>query len=125
MVTKTEGRYAAGFVLSEAAGARSRDNGVLVTGQDLKAGTVLMDNGAGKLTAFTVTENSDGSLETEAKGILLYNVDATAADVDVSYFARDGEVNLHELIYPEETSDGGEQAHTIASLGLLGIIARQ
>lgn len=41
----TETTHAGGFILSEANGNRSRDNGILITGQDLAAGAVL-----GKIT---------------------------------------------------------------------------
>lgn len=120
MTTLTETAHAAEFILSEANGQRSRANGTLVTGQDLAAGTVLMDNGSDKLTAFTAS----GETGDDAVGILLYNVDATDADVEVSYIARDAEVNLKLLTYPAETTDGGEEAATIASLAALNIITR-
>lgn len=122
MTTFTEGVHACEFILSEANGSRSRENGTLDSG-DLAAGTVVMFSGT-KLVAFTATENTDGSLVTEAAGILLYDADATSADRPVSYLARDAEVNLKLLTYPAETTSGGEEAHTIASLKKLGIIAR-
>lgn len=122
MTTFTEGAHTGEFILSEASGSRSRENGTLDTG-DLAAGTVVMVSGA-KLVAFAVSENSDGSLVTEAAGILLSAADATSADQAVAYIARDAEVNLKLLTYPAETTTGGEEAHTIASLALLGIIAR-
>jgi hypothetical protein len=51
MTEKVETLHAAGFLISEANGNRSRDNGILVTGQNLGAGTVL-----GKtVTAGTIT----------------------------------------------------------------------
>lgn len=122
MPALTESRHAASFILTEANGHRSRDNGVLDTG-DLAAGTVVMFSGT-KLVAFAVDEATDGSLVTEAAGILIYAADASSADQDVAYIARDAEVNLKLLTYPAETTDGGEEAHTIASLKKLGIVAR-
>jgi hypothetical protein len=119
----TEGRHAAEFILSEANGARSRENGTLVSGQDLAAGTVVMDNGAGKLTAYTAGSVTDGGTD-EAAGILLYAVDASDGDVACSYLARDAEVNLKLITYPDESTAGGEEDNTIASLALLNIIAR-
>jgi len=51
MTEKVETLHAAGFLISEANGNRSRDNGILVSGQNLGAGTVL-----GKtVTAGTIT----------------------------------------------------------------------
>jgi hypothetical protein len=123
MTSLTEGRHAAEFILSEANHLRSRENGVLVTGQNLAAGTVVQ-LAAGKLTAFTAAVDTDGDLLVQAEGILLDNVDATDGDVPCAYIARDAEVNLNRLVYPAESSEGGEQANTVASLKLLGIIAR-
>jgi hypothetical protein len=120
MTVFTEGRHAAEFILSEANGQRSRENGTLVTGQNLVAGTVLMDNGAGKLTAF----DASGGTGDDAVGILIYNVDATDADEAVSYLARDAEVNLKLITYPAESTEGGEEAETVSSLAAIGIIAR-
>lgn len=121
--TFTEAAHAAEFILSEANGQRSRENGTLVSGQNLAAGAVVMDNGAGKLTAYTAGEVTDGGTD-EAAGILIAAADATDADVAVSYLARDAEVNLKLLTYPAESTAGGEEANTIASLALIGIIAR-
>lgn len=117
----TEGRHAAEFILSEANGARSRENGTLNTGQNLTAGTVLQLTGT-KLTAFTATAATDGTPDPAAVGILLYDTDATDADVACSYLARDAEVNLKLLTYPDDST--AEADGTANSLKLLGIICR-
>lgn len=117
MTALTQSAPACRFILSEANGSRSRQNGVLVTGQNLAAGTVVMDNGSGKLTAYLGGDESGGA-QTPI-GILLYAVDATSADVNCSYLARSAEVNLLLLTYP-----AGKSANTIEGLGFLGIIAR-
>lgn len=118
MVTYTEGRHTAEFILSEAAGKRSRENGTVVSGQDLTAGEVIMDNGAGKIAAYTVgTGNS-------VLGVIVDNVDATAGDVDAVYIARDAEVNDNLMTYEAESTAGGEKASAVAGLALLGIIVR-
>ncbi|MEJ6845097.1 head decoration protein [Sinorhizobium fredii] len=124
MTVFTEAAHTAEFILSEANGHRSRENGTLASGENLPAGTVLQDNGAGKLIAFDGDTNTAGSLVTEAAGILLAATDATDGDVEVAYVARDAEVNLKLLTYPAESTAGGEEADTIASLKLLGIITR-
>lgn len=124
MTVFTEAVHAAEFIISEANGHRSRENGTLLSGQNLAAGTVLQDNGAGKLIAFDADTNTAGSLVDEAAGILLAAVDATDGDQDCAYIARDAEVNLKLLTYPAETTAGGQEADTIASLKLLGIISR-
>lgn len=124
MVTYTEAAHTAEFILSEANGQRSREAGTLASGQDLAAGTVLQDNGAGKMIAFDGDLNTAGDLVDQAAGILLAATDATDGDKDIAYIARDAEVNLKLLTYPAESTAGGEEADTIASLALLGIIAR-
>lgn len=112
MAALTEGRHAAQFILSEANGNRSRENGTLKSGEDLEAGTVVEDDGSGKLVEYDATSQ-------EAAGILIETTDATTGDKSVAYLARDAEVNANILTYPE-----GELAATTASLALLGIIVR-
>lgn len=125
MTTMTEGRHTAEFVLSEAEGQRSRENGTVASGQDLAAGTVVQDNGSGKLIACSGTLNTAGDLVTAVAGVILAKADASAGDVDVAYIARDAEVNGNTLTYPTESTAGGEKAATKASLTSLGIIVRE
>lgn len=123
MTTLTEGPRNAGFILSEANGNRSRENGTLVSGQNLSAGRVLMDNGSGKLTALTAVGTA-GDLDGAAVGILIESTDASNGDVAVAYLARDAEVNGTTIIHPTESTGGGEEAASIESLAALGIIVR-
>jgi hypothetical protein len=116
MTALTQGAPPCRFILSEANGGRSRQNGTLVSGQNLAAGTVVMDNGAGKLTAYLGGDESGGA-QTPA-GILLYKSDASAGDLAVSYLARSAEVNLLLLTYT------GTAAQTTEGLGFLGIVTR-
>lgn len=173
-----------GFVLSEADGHYSRENGVVILGQQLKAGTVVQTTEFSSTPNVTTTSGStaaaldattglipgrtyaisasgipadttfvapetgldivlshaatathstpeaatvshaadmleawDGSDDTNAVGVLLYNVNATEMDVGASYIARNAEVNLKGLFYPD-TFDP-----TLA-LANIGIIAR-
>jgi hypothetical protein len=124
MTVFTEAAHTAEFILSEANGQRSREEGTLASGQNLEAGTVLQLNGSSKLVAFDGDNNTAGDLIDQAVGILLAAGDATGGDLKVAYIARDAEVNLKLLTYPAETTAGGQEADTIASLKLLGIIAR-
>jgi hypothetical protein len=123
MTVKIETSHAAEFIMSEASRSRSRENGILITGQNLAVGTVVELSGA-KLTALTGALNTAGDLVTAAVGILIYAADATDADVPVAYIARDAEVNQKLLVFPTESTAGGEEAATIASLAALGIIVR-
>jgi hypothetical protein len=119
----TESVHAAEFIISEANGHRSRENGTLASGQNLAAGAVVMFSGD-NLTAYTAGAVTDGGTD-EAAGILINAVDASTAAQPCCYIARDAEVNLNLLTYPAESTAGGEKDNTIASLKLLGIIARE
>lgn len=117
MSTQTlSGKAALSFLLSESNGQRSRENGTVASGQGkLKAGQVLK----GASTAFQAY--TDGATAT---GVLGYPVDATDAAQPCMFIARDAEVNVKQLVYPEESTSGNEKSDMIASLKLLGIIAR-
>jgi hypothetical protein len=120
MTTFTEAAHAAEFILSEANGHRSREEAEIATGQTLVAGQVVQFN-TGKLTAFTADPDTNGDPLVAACGIAIYA--GTAGD-KIAYLARDAEVNLNLITYPDETTTGNEEADTIASLALLGIITR-
>lgn len=122
MTVFTEAEHPAEFILSEANGQRSRENGTLVSGQDLAAGSLLKDNGSGKLTEATAELDSDNNLVNPLLGILIYNVDASAGDVAVSYLARDAEVNGNYLTYPSDSDT--QQTAFEEGLASLGIIVR-
>lgn len=123
MTELTEGKRPFEFEVSRANGTRSFETATVVSGQNLVAGQLVQDNGSGKLTAYTGTSNTAGDLITNALGILCANVDASAGDVTGAvYLARDAEVNLDELTFPAEATD--ESGNAVASLKLLGIIAR-
>lgn len=103
--------HAGGFILSEAAGQRSRENVTLLSGQVVKAGTVL-----GKLTSggkyVAYDENATpGAGSDAAVAISINNVDATGGDKLIAVIARDAEVNGYELVYktlsPPQNVDTG------------------
>ncbi len=122
---KTETRHNGEFLMSEAEGKRSRENGTLVAGQNLVAGTVLgRITSGGKLAA----ANNDASDGTEVSvGILLNTTDAsstgTNADTAVAYIARDAEVNGNCLVFAS-SEDSGDITANKADLAALGIIIR-
>lgn len=122
MSTKyTESRYAGEHIVSEASGTRSREQGVLITGQNLVAGTVLgVITASGKLTQF----NQDGSNGSEnAAGVLFAAVDATSADADAVAHLRDCEMDDGALTWPADI-DAAEKTAAKVQLTALGIIAR-
>lgn len=115
----------AGGYISEEIGSPSycRETGTVKSGEKLKAGSVLADDG-GKLVFPAGTLDSDGALTETIKGVLYAPVDASAtgADADVAgavYSARGTVVRKDDLVMPAESSEGGEQAAIIAALGAL------
>lgn len=108
------------FLMSEAAGKRSRENVTLASGQNLYAGAVL-----GKITSggkYTALDQgaSDGSQT--AAGILLNRGDASSADLAVAIIARHAEVNGDQLQWGSESA--AEVTTGTAELLTLGIIVR-
>lgn len=103
------------FVLSEASGQRSRDNvTVIVSGSDIKSGTVL-----GKVTAsgkYKPYSNAASDGSEVAAGILYQHIEATTGDVKAVAFTSDCEVNRKELT--------GLDAAGEADLRALGIKVR-
>lgn len=121
MATKTEGRHAGEFIASEANGTESRDIGILITGQNLSAGSVL-----GKITAsgkYTFVNPAAGTGEQTAVAVLFDNVDATAADVSCVLITRQAEVNDKELNYAALTTP--QKATVRTQLAAVGILVRQ
>jgi hypothetical protein len=123
MVALTEGRHAAEFILSEAAGMRSRDNIVIASGAGkLAAGTIV-----GKVTASgkyvpSPVSGADGSQS--AAAVTLYAVDATSADAPVSAITRDAEVNGKILTYDASVDQAAEKTAKHDQLAAAGIIVR-
>jgi len=125
MTTLTEAYPAANFILSEAAGTRSRESAAIAVGQTLVVGEIVQDDGSGGLTTMTGTLDSAGDLVAQAKGIMVYPGASDSTETQTrTYIARDAEVNGNLLTFPTETSTGNERVLTIASLALLGIIVR-
>lgn len=121
MAIQNEGIHPIEGVLSEANGTRSRENVTVVLGQNLPAMSVV-----GRITATgkykqVQAAQVDGSQT--AAGILLYAVDATAADAPGVIIALDAEIRTSALQF-EATEDAGEQAAHITALATLGIITR-
>ena len=114
----TEVAHTGEFIITEANGSRSRDNGEVANGSNLAAGTVVSYDGGSRLVAYTGDEFTNGE-EDEAQGILIPAVNATAGHVKAAFIARDAEVNLNLLTYP-----AAKQAVMIQSLKRLGIICR-
>jgi len=110
MTTLTEGRHTAEFILSEANGSRSRENGTVKSGETLVAGEVLKLDGSD-----LVSRGASGTVV----GVIIDNVDATDGAVDAAYLARDAEVNHNCLTYADSDTDGDDAADGLADLGII------
>lgn len=119
MAELTEGRHAGEFIISVANGNLSFDNGVLASGEDLVAGTVLA------LLAGEYVQLAPGSsgADANAVAILLGNVDATSAAQPCAVVARQSEVIGAALTWPVGITTPQKDA-AIADLAALGIIVR-
>ena len=99
----------------------SRDNIILITGQNLAAGTVL-----GRITAsgkHTILAPAAADGSEVAAGVLLVDTDATAGDRKTVMGARAGMVPDNKLIWPVGIS-AGNKATAIQQLATKGIIVR-
>ena len=117
----TEARHPGEHIVSEANGALSREQGVLITGQNLVAGAVL-----GLITAsskYTELDPAAGDGSQVAAGILFAAVDATDADADCVVNVRQCEVMAAALTWPSAIT-GPEQTAAEAELVAAGIIPR-
>ncbi|WP_062111124.1 head decoration protein [Aureimonas sp. AU40] len=120
----TEDRFsgAGHYIVSEANGYRSREQGVVASGSGkIRAGTVM-----GRLTATKKLKPytpgaSDGS--EKAIAILYEGCDATSADVRRTYTARDSEVQAGVLQWAAGVTDSQKTA-ALVDLAALGIVGR-
>lgn len=115
MTTLTEGRHAGEFLKSEAAGARSRENVTIVSGQNLGAGAVL-----GKITSggkYTAVDQAAVDGSEVARAILIGPCDASGGDVAAAVIARDAEVNGDCL-------DWGSQSSAEETTGIAELLAQ-
>jgi len=108
----TEGRHAGEFIISEANGHRSRENGTLAHGEKVAAGELL----GGTLAAMT-SYNASSAGE-NVVGIALYPCDATDAAQPLAIIARDAEVNGKLLTMPEATGDYDEAVAALAEVNI-------
>lgn len=121
MTIFTEGLHDGSFIMSEAAGKRSRENVVLVSGQNLKGGAVL-----GKITSggkYTAIDQAAGDGSQAAVAILINAVDATDGDQPAAIIARDAEVNFYQLDWGSQSAT--EEATGVTELAAVGIICRE
>lgn len=119
-VIKTEGKHAGEYLVSEAAGSRSREVVTVASGQNLTGCTVLGQITASKKYVALAPAAGDGSQN--AAAILFDNTDATAGDKKQTAHVRDCEVNASDLVWG--AANAGQIAAGRAQLALQGIIVR-
>ncbi|MBS1164155.1 MAG: hypothetical protein H6R00_180 [Proteobacteria bacterium] len=119
-----EGRRNAEFLLSEANGARSRDNIKFLAGSgSIKSGTVLGKiTASGKYTphAPAAADGSETAIAVAFNNVTV-PVDADLVDVGIT---RDAEVKTVCLTFNAATDTDAEKAAVLASLAAVGIIGR-
>lgn len=116
-----EGKHTAEFIVSQANGDRSREAGVLKSGQKVVSGELLgIETATGKYVAYDPAGTIVGS-DTVA-GISYDNYDATTSDIRIVIVVRDAEVRGSDLTYNEAVA--GTVTTEIAGLKELGLIKR-
>lgn len=117
----TEGLYPAEFLISEGRGTISRDAAILISGQNLDAGTVLGQIAAsGKYTVLAPAA-SDGSQI--AAAVLYAPVDASLADKPCVVVSRYAELDGAQLVWPEGITTL-QKTTAIGQLAATGLIVR-
>lgn len=119
MADFTEGRHTGEHIISEANGARSREQGTLASG-NLEAGTVLALNGDGDYVQLAPGA-ADGT-ET-AKAVLYGGVDASDGPQPCTVHVRACEVHEDGLGWPDGITEG-QTSTALNDLIGVGIIPR-
>lgn len=123
MATKTEGQHSAEFLVSEAPGTLSRDQGTVYVPANttLVGGTVLGQQSQGGRYGQYDETNSDGA---QVAAGILYNECANdtnaARDMDCTVVNLNAEVRRASLVF----AAGVDEAGAVADLLALGIKAR-
>lgn len=120
MATYNEPTHAAEYLVSEANGARSRDEGVLAAG-NLPAGAVLALNGDGDYVPLDPAGSASGT--DKAKAILYAATDASTAPQPCTVHARACEVEKAALTLPDGITDPQTET-AMSDLAGRGIIPR-
>lgn len=122
MATKTETAHAGECILSEANGTRSREAVTFVSGTPaLKPGEVVAIVTASSKYSTYDNGASDGT--EVAAGVLIEDVDASAADATGVILRRDAEV-IDSLLTYQAGQDAAAQTAAKVDLAALGLIAR-
>lgn len=119
-IVLTEKRHSGAFLASEAPGQLSRENIVVISGQNLGVGRVLGTIATGGKRTALAPAASDGSQN--ASGILWSARDATDGDKTGVAIVRSAEVISDQLDWGSMTTN--QIATATAQLAALGVIVR-
>ena len=122
MAAKTEPNYLGDWLKFEEDNLYSRDQVTVASGQNLKTGTVVgIVTATGKVTQLAPSAN-DGS--ENAAGVLLGDVDASAADTPGVIIARHAVCSDKGLVWPSGIT-GPQKNTALGQLKALGILVRE
>lgn len=121
MTTLTEGAYHGDVVLWEEDAFYSRDEAIIVSGQNLKIGAVLGQITASGKWTLSAPGANDGSQT--PKGVLVHeDVDASAGDKAGIVLVRQARVRRGGLIFHSTIDDATKRATAVAALKAVGIL---
>lgn len=121
MSVKTETQHQGEFLISEAPGSLSREQGVLSSGQKVVDGQVLKWSG-GELVEAAGTIDSGGDSTEDIAGIAFGAYDASstgpkgAVDTPIAYIARLAEVNDDKVTYHESGTNAAAKTAAIKAV---------
>ena len=122
MAAKTESNYLGDWLKFEEDNLYSRDQVTVASGENLKTGTVVgIVTATGKVTQLAPSAN-DGS--ENAAGVLLGDVDASAADTPGVIIARHAVCSDKGLVWPGGIT-GPHKNTALGQLKALGILVRE
>lgn len=122
MPVQTERNYLGDWLKHEEDNLYSRDKVTVVSGQNLKTGTVVGIITASSKVTQLAPAAADGS--EKAAGVLLLDVDASAADAPGVIIARHAICAENALVWPEGIT-GPQKTAAITQLKDLGILVRE
>jgi len=124
MPAKTEGNYLGDWLLDEfGAPNYAREEVIILSGQNLKTGTVL-----GKVTAsgkYVAYDNTASDGRETAAGVLIGDTDASSADKKAVALVRGPAVISKAGLTWHANNDGAAKTAGLADLLVLDIVARE
>ncbi|MFN3261642.1 MAG: head decoration protein [Pikeienuella sp.] len=122
MTTLSEPNYTGDVVLWEEDAFYSRDEAIIISGQNVKIGAVLGQITASGKWTLSAPGASDGSQA--PKGVLVHaDVDATGGDAAGVILVREARVRRAGLIFHSTIDDATKRNTAVAALKAVGIIA--